>query len=577
VFLAFAIYFNALDNPFVYDDHDTIVANPSLVDPSNFRFVLVHMPFRPVVNVSYAFDRFVWGYRPFGFHLTNVALHAAVSVLLFVFLRIALADAWLRLKQSGRLRDAADDERVRSLQHWVAAAAAAVFTVHPLMTEAVGYISGRSELLCGLFFFGALILGRRAIVLARGNGPRSIVPIALAGTSGALAILSKEVGLTCPIVLLAYDWIVLPGPEDERRRRFRWIFLPAFVVAILLAGFRLVAVDAPSAVKGNAYALNFLEQSVVIWRYAGLFFVPVGQSIMHGVHRPSSLLDPPALVALAGWVAVVYVAVRIRRPVPLMAFGLIWCFAVLAPSSSIFALREGMAEHRAYLAVAGLLIMLAGLAARVLYTWRPADMRVPVGLRGAVGALVLVLGALTVARNDVWGSTITIWREATVHAKGMWEPHYALADELRKAGDCNAALAEYEAVLKTNPAHRDATTNLGICLAETGHLEEAAAAFRRVLAIDPGYARAYTNLAIVAMLAGDSDGARDNYLHAIAIDHGNVLARMQLAKLYESTFHDYAAAAQLCGEARAIAPATPGVVECVERNRALAEAKNAGK
>jgi Tfp pilus assembly protein PilF len=159
----------------------------------------------------------------------------------------------------------------------------------------------------------------------------------------------------------------------------------------------------------------------------------------------------------------------------------------------------------------------------------------------------------------------------------MWEPHYALADELRKAGDCNAALAEYEAVLKTNPAHRDATTNLGICLAETGHLEEAAAAFRRVLAIDPGYARAYTNLAIVAMLAGDSDGARDNYLHAIAIDHGNVLARMQLAKLYESTFHDYAAAAQLCGEARAIAPATPGVVECVERNRALAEAKNAGK
>jgi protein O-mannosyl-transferase len=577
VILAFAVYLNALDNPFVYDDHDTIVANPSLVDPSNIRFVLVHMPFRPVVNLSYAFDRAVWGFQPFGFHLTNVILHAAVSVLLFAFLRTALADAWLRRKQHGRLQESEDDDRVRSLQQWIAVAASAVFTVHPLMTEAVGYISGRSELLCALFFFGALILGHRAIVLARGGGRRSIVPVALAGACGALAVLSKEVGLGFPIVLLAYDWMVLPGPEEERRRRFRRVFLPALAVAILLAAFRLIAADAPVALTRNSYELNLLTQSIVIWRYAGLFFVPVGQSIMHGVHRAASPLDPVALVALAAWFGVVYLSVRIRRTVPLVAFGLIWCFAVLAPSSSIFALREGMAEHRAYLATAGLLMMLAGLSARVLYAWRPAGMRVPAALRGAVAALVLLLGALTIARNDVWGSTITIWREATVHAKGMWEPHYALGDELRKAGDCGAAIAEYEAVLKIQPAHRDATTNLGICLAETGRLAEADAAFRRVLAIDPSYARAYTNLATVAMLSGDTDAARENYLEAIAIDHRNVLARMQLAKLYENTFHDYDAAARVCGEARAIAPATPGVIECVERNRQLAEARHSGR
>ena len=100
--LAFAVYANALDNPFVYDDHDTVISNRSLIDPSNVRFVLVYSPFRPVVNASYAIDRAIWGYRPFGFHLTSVLLHALVSVLLYVLLLRALADSRERRGAVGR-------------------------------------------------------------------------------------------------------------------------------------------------------------------------------------------------------------------------------------------------------------------------------------------------------------------------------------------------------------------------------------------------------------------------------------------------------------------------------------------
>jgi len=120
------------------------------------------------------------------------------------------------------------------------------------------------------------------------------------------------------------------------------------------------------------------------------------------------------------------------------------------------------------------------------------------------------------------------------------------------------------------PAHRDAHTNLGICLAQVGQPEEAERAFRQALAIDPRFARGYTNLGALALLSGDSVRARDFYLQTLVVDHDNVLARMQLASLYENTFHDYHAAARMCGEARLLAPATPGVVECVERNQRLA-------
>ena len=70
VTLAGIAYANVFNNPFVYDDFDTVVANPSLVDLSNIRFVLGHSPFRPIVNVSYAIDRGIWGFWPPGFHTT---------------------------------------------------------------------------------------------------------------------------------------------------------------------------------------------------------------------------------------------------------------------------------------------------------------------------------------------------------------------------------------------------------------------------------------------------------------------------------------------------------------------------
>ena len=164
---------------------------------------------------------------------------------------------------------------------------------------------------------------------------------------------------------------------------------------------------------------------------------------------------------------------------------------------------------------------------------------------------------------------------ATLYAEGMWEPRYALADSLREAGQCAAAVPEYRKVVALRPAHRDGHTNLGICLAETGHLDEAEREFRRALEIDPSYARGYTNLGALALMAGDATRARDFYREAIGKDPNNVLARMQLASLYENTFHDYHSAARMCGEARLLAPSTPGVVDCVERNqrRAVSEGR----
>ena len=264
------VYLNALNNPFVYDDQDTVVANPSLGDLSNIRFILTHSPFRPVTNASYAIDAAIWGLTPIGFHLTNVLLHGAVVLLLYIFLRTACGDARARM---------GDATGPQPMDDWLGFGGAVLFAVHPLMSEAVGYISGRSELLCGMFFISTLLLARAA--LERG-GARWLA----AAVTALLALLSKEVALALPVVLLAYDWLLFPGEPVARRRRLWLLFVPGVLVLALAAGFRLSVAAGP--LSAETPLLNLLTQAIVIWRYLALFFVPVGQSIMHGVHVVTS-------------------------------------------------------------------------------------------------------------------------------------------------------------------------------------------------------------------------------------------------------------------------------------------------
>lgn len=552
--LACAAYLNALDNPFVYDDHDTVIANRSLADPSNIRFVLVYSPFRPLVNASYALDRWLWGYRPLGYHLTNLGLHVAAVMLLYAWIRRLLSDG-------GSARDT----------NMPAFTGAALFAVHPLQTEAVAYVSGRSELMSAVWFLAAVLLARGAILTgSRARG-------AAAAACGVLAIASKETGLVLPVVLLASDWLLRPLGRPAHRPRLWRMLVPIFALLAAIVAYRLMTLRGMSGGSAMAPVLNGMTQAIVIWRYVGLIAWPGGQSIMHAVHRVTSVLDPLSWVALSALVLVSVAAFRMRKSYPVVSFGLVWFLVVLAPSSSVVPLREGMAEHRVYLASAGIFMAVAGAVSRWLERDPGPSRMVRRALAGGVCAVLTVLCALTVMRNRVWSDPIALWTEASLHAEGMWEPHYALADSLREAGDCTAAVPVYRRVVALHPGHRDAYTNLGICLAQTGQLEEAERAFRRVLEIDPAFPRGYTNLGALALVAGDTTRARDYYREALAQDPGNVLARMQLASLYEKTFHDYHAAARMCGEARLLAPATPGVADCVERNQRLAASGGAGR
>jgi len=168
--LAGLVYLNGLHNPFVYDDYHTVVANASIQRGAGFRAIVLHDITRPLTNFSYAIDRAIWGAGPFGFHVTSVLLHMLNVVLLFQL-------AWRLGQDRGT---GGDGEQASPVSPEVVAfVAAALFAVHPMMTEAVGYVSGRSEVLCATWFLLGLLSGRRWI-----RGDDATVTAGLSGSTG---------------------------------------------------------------------------------------------------------------------------------------------------------------------------------------------------------------------------------------------------------------------------------------------------------------------------------------------------------------------------------------------------------
>jgi len=156
-FVSVLIYWNALDNPFVYDDFRLIVENTSILDVWNLQSVIVRDVTRPLVNISYAIDTWLWGRRPVGYHVTNVFLHAVNVILVFWVAFLASED---RRRQAGQQIGAGVSPTI------VGFATAMVFALHPMMTQAVGYISARSEVAYSTLFLLAFLAGRRWMLAA---------------------------------------------------------------------------------------------------------------------------------------------------------------------------------------------------------------------------------------------------------------------------------------------------------------------------------------------------------------------------------------------------------------------------
>jgi hypothetical protein len=471
---AVGLYLGGLRNPFVYDDFSTVVQNPSIRQLGDIRAVLWFGRARPLVNLSYAVDHAFWGLNPLGFHLTNVLLHALSVVLVFVLLRHLVQDC--RVHGRGTWQLDAGPARLIPL------IVAALFAVHPMMTESVGYVSGRSDVLSGTFFLLAVLLMRRGLVSGR------VRWVALSLVPFILAVASKEVAIMFPFVVLAYAHLILRPSGPESRRWLLRLHLPLIGAAVLVGAARVVlllAVEHPFSSQSLGLMLGYLRlQCVAVWMYVRLLVWPWHQSIAHNV---SGLVSLSALGAIA-LLATCVLAYRARARAPLISFGIAWFLLLLAPSSSVVPLQHPVAEHRVYLASIGLFLIAATLFARLVQGLRGRPVGLLVGLSAAGLVALGGLAFLTVSRTVVWADPVALWREAATTAP-RWDTYTALGNALRDARDCESALVAYRIASQIDPGRLLPVAASWLCLTTLGKTAEAQAVVQRILRVDPQLTR----------------------------------------------------------------------------------------
>lgn len=464
--LAVAAYQNTFHNPFVFDDKTEIVENASIREMTDWGRILGFSQTRPVVNFSYALDYATSELNPFGYHLTNVLLHALNVLLLFV-----LARRLARQVHSPDLTGPA--EPVATL---TAFTAASLFAVHPVMTEAVGYVSSRAELLCASLFLASLLAFMRGF-----DGPRG--PWFAAGAVlFALALGAKETAAMLPFVLLAYDAFRLKGTAGTiQRSPLQWkVHVPLIAVVSLVGAVRIwfyMRVEHPIA-AGIQWEHALVELDVMA-KYLTLLVIPVSLSIVHAVYPITTLLDVRVLLAIGILGTAVAAGVFSYRRQPLVTFGLVWFVLVQIPAASLMLLADRgqpMAEHRIYLASCGFFLAVGALVAHLSLSGR-AISGVKVARAGVGLALVLaVLFGLTVARNRVWADPVLLWEDAARKAPRTFMAHYGVADSYAAIGDCESAAPAYSRALVLRP-DRKAFVGLSSCLVQLDRRDDA----RRVL------------------------------------------------------------------------------------------------
>lgn len=448
------VYANSLSGPFVFDDRGTVLDNHSIESLTSADVLRapteVPTAGRPVVNVLFALNYAAAGRAVTGYHIVNIALHAACALMLFALVR--------RLTQ---------DE-------WAALASALLFGVHPLATEVVNYVTQRTESTMAL----CMLITLWAAVRAH-DTRRNIRWRWLAIAACALGMASKETMVVAPVLVVLMDRAFFFGSFTDGWRTRRSLYLGLAATWLVLIGLQLTSPRTMSAgfTAHDADVWTYLlNQAAIIPRYFMLVIWPSTLALYYGSPVALTLADvwPRALLLLALLAGSVELWLKAPRLGWLAA--VVWL--TLAPTSSIVPIAtEVGAERRMYLALMAILVGLVVLVRR--YTASESHQRLA-ALAGLV--CVVVLGARTIARNQDYASALTL-AQTTVDAWPSPGGRSMLGTELANAG----RLSEAETQLRlAADQHAPARYYLGTVLEAQGREDEAIAQYRQFVDGQPG-------------------------------------------------------------------------------------------
>ncbi len=481
------LYWRVLQGPFVYDDLDHIPNNPTLrswhstfarflsspVAFSNeYRDGIAGSTFRPLFWLSLFVDFKLLGTgSTVAFHLTNLALHWMNGLLLFaLFLRMAIP-----------LR--------------VAAASVLLWLGLPVNTEVVSWISARSYLLCSFF----VLLGLLAIHSYLYSGKRAHL-VSLLGCSLAAGLCHEEGVLLIPLALL-----IVYAADEIRSRRFI-----AIAVTLGLSGILLMTLGWLVGTKAGHGPSQLWSVGLAFWKYVQWMAMPIYLSVERSTSTPSNSRSIGAVVAWIAFLGLFFIALALRKRMPMVAAGIVACVVTLLPFCGIVYIYQGMAERFVYLASIGFAFCIASFVLEYNSRWKKA-------LIGCALLWVLWGGWRVRMRVLDWSDPVALFRnslEATPKSSVLYAN---LGYLYRERGQLALAVSTYSRAIELQPRDEEALVGLGVTYSALGRPREAVESYRRALELRDTDNKAILDLALALSELGDKREAETEFRKALAL------------------------------------------------------------
>ena len=515
--IIWVVFGQTLGHEFVnYDDDLYVYENPVVqkgLTWEGFRWALTYGQighWHPLTWLSHMLDCQLYGLQAGGHHLTNILLHTATAILLFLVLR----------QMTGFL--------------WRSAFVAAVFAIHPLRVESVAWVAERKDVLSAFFFM--LTLGAYVRYVRR---PPSKIRYGVMILLYALGLLSKNMLVTMPFVLLLLDYWPLNrlsgfSPRVLLRRVAEKI--PLFVLAV---GSCVATALMPEKVPAE-YMLSFalrMENAVVSYvTYLWQMIHPSGLACVY----PNPVNDVPlwqVAGALGLLLAISGVAWAFRKTHPCLVVGWLWYLGMLIPVIGMVQISYyAHADRYTYLPQIGLYLLLTWAAADLCAGWRYRR-----GVLGGCSTIILMaLIFCARAQTAYWRNSESLWTHTLVCTSDNFIGQNGLGNALLKKGSVDEAIAHFQKALQIIPDNAEACYNLGNALLKKGSVDEAIAHFQRALQIKPDYVEAHNNLGNALFKKGNVEEAITHYQKAQQIKPDYADIRNNLAVALAKVHGDYA-------------------------------------
>ncbi|MGA3169585.1 MAG: tetratricopeptide repeat protein [Chthoniobacteraceae bacterium] len=478
--LCMLAYLPAMQGKFLWDDLYLVGMNPLFRSPRFLIEVFRHYLYvdsfsayyRPIQNVSYILDYWIWDRQEFGYHLSNVLFHAASAILLYFVLHQCLR------------RLAAPSP---AFAEGASFSVALLWAVHPVHNAAVAYVAGRADSLAMMFALAGWLLFTTEAV-----GWRRILAALLAPLCFLAALCSKEIAFVWIALFLVYLFAFERDRALRAKLRITGSLLAALGFYLMLR--HMLGHRSPQQSEIDPLAERVILAFRALGQYTALLFYPAN------LHMERTLWTGPDFATLHSWtdalrgdwlsllglLTIALFAFACWCPLPgrrIRIFGVTWFVLGFLPISNLFSLNSQVAEHWIYLASAGYILMLAGFACALPRQHRRL-------LAFAVPALVAVLAVRTACRAADWADPEAFFKQTIAAGGASDRASLSLAKVYSDRGDIKKSEAVLIDALRRYPGYTSARINLGIDLANQGR-NAAAQSLLKLPPADEAQAAAY--------------------------------------------------------------------------------------